>query len=178
MSDSQSTLGINRIETTTRDQASTTPSSDTSRSIGRRRNDRIISASPQMQKVVDQASGIARSDDPVVLSGPSGSGRKHVARAIHQWSVRAGGPLIEVQIAQTSEAVQLRELFGDGTPAMPGALARAANGSLLLEGAEQLSSNILSRLRDGTGERARILATISQAADGSSNLLTSLRFWI
>ena len=70
-----------------------------------------------MQEVVDQASAISRSDDLVLISGPSGSGRKHVARAIHQWSARAGGPLIELQLAGTSEAVQLRELFGDGNPA-------------------------------------------------------------
>ena len=72
MSDPHSTAGVDRIETTTRDQASTAPAIDASRATGRRRNDRIISASPQMQKVVDRASGIARSDDPVILSGPSG----------------------------------------------------------------------------------------------------------
>ena len=184
MSDPQSTLGVNRIETTTLDQGSAAPAPDTSRATGRRRNDRIISASPQMQRIVDQASGIARSDDPVILSGASGSGRKHVARAIHQWSSRAAGPLIEIQIAETSEALQQRELFGDGTAAMPGALTRAANGTLLLEGAEQLSSNLLSRLGDASNENARILATFTQATGtqatatqatgGSSNGLSSL----
>jgi two-component system response regulator GlrR len=119
-----------------------------------------------MQEVVDQASGIARSDEPVVLSGPSGSGRKHVARAIHQWSVRAGGPLVEIQIAGTAEPIQLRELFGEGNSS-PGALARAEGGSLLIESADQLSPNALSRLIENlrSGIRARILATVAEGSD-------------
>lgn len=121
-----------------------------------------------MQEIVDQASGIARSDDPVVLSGPSGCGRKHIARAIHQWSARAGEPLVELQIAGTSEPVQLRELFGDGTGHNPGAFARAENGSLLIESADQLSASALSRLiEQANGSTAsRLLAT---AADGAES---------
>ncbi len=119
-----------------------------------------------MQEVVDQASAISRSDDLVLISGPSGSGRKHVARAIHQWSARAGGPLIELQLAGTSEAVQLRELFGDGSAANPGALARAEGGTLLIESADQLSSTVLGRLSEALrgGPRGRVLATATATA--------------
>lgn len=147
-----------------------------SRATGRRRSDRIISASAKMQEVVDQASAISRSDDLVLISGPSGSGRKHVARAIHQWSARAGGPLIELQLAGTSEAVQLRELFGDGNAANtgnPGALARAEGGTLLIESADQLSPTVLSRLAEALrgGPRGRVLATAAAAAnDGGAHL--------
>ena len=121
-----------------------------------------------MQEVVDQASAISRSDDLVLISGPSGSGRKHVARAIHQWSARAGGPLIELQLAGTSEAVQLRELFGDGNAANPGALARAEGGTLLIESADQLSATVLGRLAEAlrSGPRGRVLATAAATAEG------------
>ena len=124
-----------------------------------------------MQGVVDQASGIARSDDVVVLSGQSGSGRKHVARAIHQWSARAGGPLVEIQVAGLSEASQIRELFGDGATAS-GALAQAQGGSLILDSADQLAATTLSRLADhlrsaaGSAVRPRLLATVADGADG------------
>jgi len=124
-----------------------------------------------MQEVVDQASGIARSDGLIVIAGPSGSGRKHVARAIHQWSPRAGGPLIEIQLAGLGEPAQTRELFGDGVSA--GALARAQAGSLLLENADQLSPNTLTRLADairaasGSSTRSRLLATVSAGAEGA-----------
>ena len=170
MNEHSSSQSASRVESATPDRATATtattaPVTNPPRATGRRRSDRIISASAPMQEVVDQASGIARSDEPVILAGPSGSGRKHVARAIHQWSARASAPLVEIQVAGTSEPVQQRELFGDGTPAAPGALARAQHGTLLIESADQLGSTILSRL--GAGGQARILATVSDANSGA-----------
>jgi two-component system response regulator GlrR len=172
MTDQHSTQGVRRVEQTTLDRTTTAPVTNPPRATGRRRSDRIISASAQMQEVVDQASGIARSDEPVVLAGPSGSGRKHVARAIHQWSSRAGGPLVELQVAGTSEAVQQRELFGDEAQSQPGAIARAQNGSLLIESADQLSSALLARL--GSGFQTRILATVSDQPDATSSSISGL----
>jgi two-component system response regulator GlrR len=120
-----------------------------------------------MQAVVDQASAIARSTDAVLLIGPSGSGRKHVARAIHQWSTRAAGPLVELSILGLAEADQLRELYGDGTTASGGAFGRAEGGTLLIEAADQLSPAAFARLGTtirlaaASPSRARVLATLS-----------------
>ncbi|MBW2495953.1 MAG: sigma-54-dependent Fis family transcriptional regulator [Deltaproteobacteria bacterium] len=122
-----------------------------------------------MQEVVDQASGIARSDEAVLISGRSGTGRKHVARAIHQWSARASGPLVELQVAGTTEPSQIRELFGDGSTENPGALARAEGGSLLIESADQLSPASLARLIEAvrSSNRTRLLATADDGGEGS-----------
>lgn len=167
MSEQQTSLGVTRVEQTTPAQPAIAESGARA-ATGRRRNDRIISASAQMQDVVDQASAIARSDNPVVLAGDSGSGRKQVARAIHQWSPRAGGELIEVPLAGTSEPAQLRELFGeDGAQ---GAIARAQGGTLLLESADQLSASALTRLADAlrsAAGRVRLLATTSPEGAGA-----------
>jgi two-component system response regulator GlrR len=147
--------------------------------MGRRRNDRIISASAQMQSVVDYASSVARSNDAVLIVGPSGSGRKHVARAIHQWSGRASAPLIELSVAGISESIQARELFGDG--ASQGALDRANGGTLLLENVDQLSMSAQSRLveafRDNPASAglARILTT---ATPGHVSTITGQRIEI
>ena len=119
-----------------------------------------------MQEVVDQASEIARGDAPIVLSGPSGSGRQHVARAIHQWSARAGGPLLELQLSGSNDAAQSRELFGDVGAA--GALSKAQGGTLLLENADQMGSPIVARmieaLRAATNP-PRLIATVGLGAD-------------
>ena len=188
MAEQQSSLGAHRVETTspagsTLDRAAGGPGQHAGQPTGRRRNDRIISASAQMQTVVDQASGIARSHDPVLLVGPSGSGRKHVARAIHQWSVRAAAPLIEVCASGLSEPNQLRELLGDATSR--GALARAEGGTLLVEGADHLSPAALARLSEAVREagtnpgRARVLATIvAVGADGSISSIPGHRIQI
>lgn len=153
-------------------------------SIGRRRNDRIISASAPMQAVVDQASAIARSNDAVMLIGPSGSGRKHVARAIHQWSARAAAPLIDLGIVGMGEAIQLRELFGDGASASGGALGRAEGGTLLIEAADRLSPAAFARLGTviresaGAANRARVLATISSGTDMDLSAIPGQRIQI
>ncbi len=141
------------------------------RTTGRRRGDRIVAASAAMQEVSNQASGIARSDEVVTIAGASGVGRRHVARAIHQWSPRAGAPLVELQLAGLSEPAQTRELFGDGTA--PGGLSQAQGGSLLLESADQLSPGTLTRLVEamraasGSATRTRLLLTVGDTESGS-----------
>lgn len=141
------------------------------RASGRRRSDRIVAASASTQEAVDQASSLARSEAPVLITGPSGSGRKHLARAIHQWSARAGAELLEIQLAGTTELAQQRELFGDGGAAESGALVRAQGGSLLLESIDQLAASVLQRLieslRSAPG-RVRLIATaLREGATGA-----------
>ena len=185
MSEQHSSLGTRRVETTTLDRVSSetrssdSPASQTNsggtnaqRAIGRRRNDRIVAASAATQAVVDQASAIARSDAPVLITGPSGSGRKHLARAIHEWSARAGGSLVESQVAGAAEPVQQKELFGDGSAGQPGALARADGGTLLIENVDQLAPSLLQRLSESLRSgslRARLIAT--GARDGAAATL-------
>jgi two-component system response regulator GlrR len=151
------------------ESSSSVVSSNQGRATGRFGGDRIISVSAKMQAVVDQASAVARGEGLVVIAGQSGSGRKHVARSIHQWSARAGIPLVEVQIAGTSEQTQSRELFGDAST--PGALARGQGGSVLIERADQLSPDVLTRMSDdlraASGSRPRLLATIADGAQGA-----------
>ena len=155
----------------------------------RKRSERTIKASAQTQHALDQAGALARSDAPVVIEGPEGSGRTHLAHVIHEWSARAGAPVVHFSAALTAEGLQSRELFG--VPAAsdplssggtPGALAEAGNGTLVIERLDLLSPALRSRLaqalgegqlvRDGSHEpvpvRARIVAT---AETGAGELL-------
>jgi two-component system response regulator GlrR len=159
------------------------------RPIGRRREDRIVAASPLTQRAVDRAQLAARSELPVLVRGPAGSGKSMLARAVHVWSAVASGPLETLHCAAVPEPLQARELFGcaAGTyPALPsafdGALARAAGGTLLLEGVESLALTVrtlLSRVLatgrfrpEGGGDervlRARIVATADRSAGEST----------
>lgn len=173
MSEQTSTIANRRVETTTQDRgpaeakasdaSAGASASSTVRDAGRRRSDRIVAASAATQAVVDQASAVARSETPVLIVGPSGAGRKHLARAIHQWSTRAGGPLVELQLAGTAEGIQQRELFGEGVQS--GAIARAEGGTLLLDSIDQLAPTLLERvceLQRSGGLRGRVIATASR----------------
>ena len=123
------------------------------RNIGRRRSDRIVGSSRAIQDVIELAVAAAASGLPVRISGPAGSGKEQVARAIHGWSARANGPLAVISCLGVPEALRGRELFGcaDSTyPSLPqaydGALARAAGGTLVVDHADLLGSDLWQAL--------------------------------
>jgi two-component system response regulator GlrR len=138
------------------------------RPAGRRREDRIVAASPAMQRTLDRASLAARSGQPVLIRGPVGSGKSLLARAVHAWSSLSARPLETLLCAAVPEPLQARELFGcaAGTyPALPnafdGALERAAGGTLLLESVDALAAPVWTVL-------SRALATLSYRPEGGS----------
>src|SRR5258706_9119488 len=113
------------------------------RVTGKRRGDRIVGSSRAIQDVIEQAVAAATSDLAVRISGPAGSGKDQVARAIHGWSRRAGGPLVVISCVGVPEALRGRELFGCAEATYPslseaydGGLARAAGGTLIVDHAD------------------------------------------
>ncbi len=123
--------------------------------IGRRREDRLVGASRASQRVIEQATAAARDALPVLVWGPSGSGREFVARAIHAWSVRAAAPFETVACDSIPESLQRREIFGCVAgvhPLLPegheGRIARADAGTLLIDGIDRLRDDVRALLRD------------------------------
>ncbi len=84
------------------------------------------------------AERIAASEIPVLLEGPTGTGKEVFARFVHRMSVRANGPFIAVNCAAMPEAMLEGLLFGHRKGAFTGAgeahegLFRSAHGGTLL----------------------------------------------
>lgn len=97
----------------------------------------IISQSAPMEQILDQAQRVAASDVSVLITGPSGSGKELVARAIHRASARADQPFIAINCGALPEQLLESELFGHTKGAFTGAvnqhegLFRAAQGGTL-----------------------------------------------
>ena len=101
--------------------------------------------SPSLEQLLRGAERAAQSDAPVLILGHSGTGRSALARAIHGASLRANGPLVEVDISAIPSTLFESELFGHRAGAFTGAENRvegrvelATQGSLLLDHVEEI----------------------------------------
>ena len=97
----------------------------------------IVGRSPKMLEVYKAIGRVASSDVNVLITGPSGSGKELVARAIHQHSKRASGPFTPVNCGSFTETILESELFGHEKGAFTGAdnihkgLVEATHGGTL-----------------------------------------------
>ncbi|HUB24331.1 MAG TPA: sigma-54 dependent transcriptional regulator, partial [Tepidisphaeraceae bacterium] len=93
---------------------------------------------PSMQRVIELARQVAGSEAPILIRGESGTGRGRLARAIHAWSGRAGGPFASLSCQSEVDALEA-ELFGlspsQGPAAAqsPGRVPFCDGGTLALE---------------------------------------------
>ena len=65
-----------------------------------------------MQRVVSLAMQIAKSDVPVLITGPNGAGKEKIAEIIHANSSRQGAPFVKVNAGALPEQLLESELFG------------------------------------------------------------------
>jgi DNA-binding NtrC family response regulator len=93
----------------------------------------IVGASPQMTQVFRLVEKVAPLDCPVLIQGPSGTGKEVVARAIHNLSPRRQRPLVSFNCGGFSDGLIAGELFGHEKGSFTGAI-RAKKG--LLEAAD------------------------------------------
>jgi len=97
----------------------------------------LICESKSMRRVLETVAVVAPSNAPVLILGESGTGKDVVARLIHQWSLRAEGPLVAANCAGLPESLIESELFGHTKGAFTGAnqtrqgFFRAADGGTL-----------------------------------------------
>jgi two-component system response regulator HydG len=95
----------------------------------------------------------APSTATVLIRGESGTGKELVARAIHELSLRATGPLVVVNCAALPESILESELFGYEKGAFTGAVAkkegrieRANGGTLFLDEVAEMSPSVQAKL--------------------------------
>jgi DNA-binding NtrC family response regulator len=77
-------------------------------------------------KLLQTVAQVAASDMPVLVQGPSGSGKELVARALHVNSPRAKGPFLTVNCGAISPQLLESELFGHVKGSFTGAIVDRA----------------------------------------------------
>ena len=141
----------------------------------------MIGSSAQMQRVFHLIQEAAKTDAPVLIIGPSGTGKELAANAIHQLSPRAAEPFVVINCAAIWPESLEAEFFGykNGLyldlPPMQGRVELADKGTLFLKEVEslprQFRDTLLRFLKKQTFKRVegrinrkvdlRIIATVN-----------------
>ena len=136
--------------------------------------DNIVGNSPAMASVFDQVSAVAPSDATVLLTGPTGTGKELVGKAIHFNSSRRQGPLVQINCGALPSGLLESELFGHEKGAFTGAVRQhkgrfeqADGGTLMLDevGEMPLETQVkLLRVLE-SGEFQRVGGTRTMSVD-------------
>lgn len=124
----------------------------------------IVGEHGGLRLVMERVEQVANTDVPVLVLGETGSGKEVVARALHERSRRASGPIVRVNCGAIPTELVDSELFGHERGAFTGAaftrkgwFERADGGTLFLDEVGELplaaQVRLLRILQDGTLER-------------------------
>jgi DNA-binding NtrC family response regulator len=83
----------------------------------------ILSHDYKMAKIFELVDAVADSTTTILMTGPSGTGKSMLARAIHHRSSRHNNPFVEVSCGALPETLLESELFGHVKGAFTGAVA-------------------------------------------------------
>ncbi|MGZ3421077.1 MAG: sigma-54-dependent transcriptional regulator [Polyangiales bacterium] len=113
----------------------------------------IVAKSAAMREILAVVDRVAKSDVSALVTGPSGSGKELVARAIHARSDRSTGPFVAVNCAAIPGELLEAELFGvkrgaytDARADRPGLFREAHGGTLFLDEIGDLPINMQPKL--------------------------------
>jgi DNA-binding NtrC family response regulator len=135
----------------------------------------LVAESQAMKRLLSYVRKIAPQPGPVVICGPTGTGKTRLAQEIHRLSKRCNGPFVKKHCAVLADGTMLSDLFGHRKGAYTnaltdrrGTLMSANGGTLLLDdidtlpllGQQRLLSFLddqtVTRLGDDEGEGRRV----------------------
>jgi transcriptional regulator with GAF, ATPase, and Fis domain len=102
----------------------------------------LVGESSAMQSVLDLIEVAAQSDNPVLITGETGTGKELIARMIHANSSRAGKAFVAVNCAAVPETVFESTFFGHVKGAFTGATEAGEGKFKLADGATLLLDEV------------------------------------
>jgi len=113
----------------------------------------IIGKSKPMLKIYDMIGKVAQSRASVMITGPSGTGKELIAKAIHYNSPRKNRPFISINCGALTETLLESELFGHEKGAFTGAVTMkkgrfelADGGTLFLDEVGEMPPSLQVKL--------------------------------
>jgi two-component system response regulator AtoC len=113
----------------------------------------IVAESAAMRDALEVIAKVAPHRTTVLITGPSGTGKEVLARALHRFSPRADQPFVAVNCAAIPEALLESELFGHVRGAFTGAVSdhrglfeQASGSTLFLDEIGDLPTALQAKL--------------------------------
>jgi len=115
----------------------------------------LASTSPAMQKAVALARQAATSEATILLLGESGTGKTVLARAIHEWSRRAGKPFASNSCSLRPDSICDATTTGPARVSSSGAGAVMANAGCPCADAPRTAAHRSAAASNGVGRTKR-----------------------
>lgn len=136
------------------------------------RLENVISQDYKMSRIFELIEAVADSNTTILMTGPSGSGKSLLAKAIHYRSSRHDKPFVEVSCGALPETLLESELFGHAKGSFTGAInekegkfAAANGGTIFLDEISTASAALQIKL-------LRVLQDRRFEAVGSNKTIT------
>jgi len=120
----------------------------------------LVGAAPSMQRSFIAIAHACATDAPVLITGPTGTGKTLAARIVHENSGRRAAPFVTLHCAALPEPLLESELFGYEKNAFTGALAmrpghmeRAHGGTLFLDEIADIPLSVQAKLLRAVEEK-------------------------
>ena len=119
----------------------------------------MVGAAPDYRAALAVAAKAARNRLPILVIGEPGAGKETFARAIHAASLRARGPLVQVDCKAIAANIIDSTLFGHVAGAFPGAFSEKTGKVLEADGGTLLLDDIGALPPETQAALDRVLAT-------------------
>jgi DNA-binding NtrC family response regulator len=114
-----------------------------------------MGSSLAVRRLAREAQRMATADNPVMIVGEIGTGKRHVARILHALGGR-GGPFMEIDCTGADELLLRRELYGLAEqPGFRGKFELAREGTLLLDEAADIPWSFQDLIAEDLDARRR-----------------------
>jgi transcriptional regulator with GAF, ATPase, and Fis domain len=119
----------------------------------------LVGSSAAMRQLRQTIDRVADQDGPVLVIGPSGTGKELVARALHYWSSRQDRPFLASALMSVPSPLVLNTLFGikkgraTGVEASRGLFELVEDGTLFLDEITEVDADVQAALLRVVEER-------------------------
>ncbi|WP_324808186.1 sigma-54 dependent transcriptional regulator [Sphingomonas sp. LY29] len=121
--------------------------------------DQLVGSSPDFRAALAIAAKAARNRLPILIVGEAGSGKQTFATAIHHASLRARGPLVQLDCKAVPANSIDSVLFGHVPGAFPGAFAERVGSLVSADGGTLLLDDVGALPKETQARLDRVLAT-------------------